>query len=85
MLTLITLLFIFFTALLIRSAKLNPSVKNYLIVIFAGVITFLFEPSIHAWYQESADGGAVQLASTTVGAFAIIWSIVKIIKLKRQN
>lgn len=87
----ITIGLIIGSVFLIRNAKKKNSIEGYGLAIVAGVITFLFEPLFLTLYarinqiNETIDGGAIQIASSIVGVYCIIWSIVKIVKLKRNQ
>ncbi|MCF7843669.1 hypothetical protein K9M47_02095 [Candidatus Gracilibacteria bacterium] len=81
---LITICLIIGTAFLLRNANSKKSTKSYLVVLLAGVITFLFEPvSMVLFTDGSGDGGAIQMVSTILGIYCIGWAIMKI--LKRHN
>lgn len=83
---LLTIGLIFGTAFLVKNAKSKKSIKDYVFVLFGGVITFLFEPLVIVLFTDkSTDGGAIQMASTIFGIYCIGWSIIRIIKHKKNQ
>lgn len=75
-------------AFLIRNAKTHTSLKNYFLVLLGGVVLFLFEPiAIMVTYgtNSGVGGGAIQIASTLVGLYAVGWSLVSGYKFLRQT
>lgn len=82
----ITLGLIVATAFLVKNANKHHSITNYVFVLVGGIVTLLFEPLIIALYTNgSTDGGAIQLASTIVGIYFIIWSIVRMVKFNKEK
>lgn len=85
----ITIGLIVASAFLVRNAKKKNSTESYALVLVSGVITFLFEPMFLTLYarmnqiNETIDGGAIQITSTVVGIGCIIWSIIRMVKLKK--
>jgi len=65
------------------------STESYALVLVSGVVTFLFEPIFLTLYarmnsiNEVIDGGAIQITSTAVGIGCTIWSIIRMVKLKK--
>jgi hypothetical protein len=82
--TLITIGLMIGTAFLMRNAKSKGSVESYGLVLVGGIVTFLFEPvNIALSADKSADGGAIQIASTILGIYFIGWAIVRLVKRKK--
>lgn len=85
---LITLVLIILLATLVKKAKKEITVSNYLIVIFSGFIVLIFKPLIKVILgfngSEGAIPTAISLASTIFGIYCIIWGIIKLIKFKRK-
>jgi predicted Na+-dependent transporter len=74
------------TGFLMRNAKNKASIESYMLVLIGGIVTFLFEPAIITLYTDgSTDGGAIQLASTILGIYFIGWSIVRMVKFKKEK
>lgn len=85
MISIITLGIIVGTAFLVKYAKTNVSVGNYIFVLIAGIVTLLFEPFVGALIGSTNGGGAIQIASTIFGLYFIIWSIIKLVKFKKEK
>jgi hypothetical protein len=68
------------TAFLMKNAKEKKTVGSYVLVLIGGIITFLFMPMLEISSFVSGDGGAIQIASTLLGIFFIVWAIVRIVK-----
>lgn len=74
------------TAFLMKNAKKHISIGNYVLVLVGGIVTLLFEPIIIALYTDgSADGGAIQIASTIFGIYFIGWAIVRLVKFNKEK
>ena len=83
MISIITLGIIVGTAFLIKNANTNISVLNYVLVLIAGIVTFLFEPLAHTLINPNESGGAIQIASTFFGIYCVGWAVFKLIKFKK--
>lgn len=87
----ITIGLIIGSAFLVRNAKRKNYIESYILVLISGVITFLFEPMFLTLYarmnqrNETIDGGAIQIASNIVGIYCVVWSIIKMVKLKKDK
>ncbi|KKR60729.1 hypothetical protein A2643_02760 [Candidatus Nomurabacteria bacterium RIFCSPHIGHO2_01_FULL_39_220] len=74
------------TAFLMKNAKNKVSIESYVLVLVGGIITLLFEPVIITLFTDgSADGGAIQIASTIFGIYFIGWSITRMVKFKKEK
>lgn len=83
---LITVGLIVGTAFLLRNATTKKSLKSYVLVFIAGFVTFLFEPvSMVLFTDGTGDGGAIQIVSTILGVYSIVWSIIQMIKLRQVS
>lgn len=81
---LITVILIIVIGLLIKNANIKKSKEAYVLVLLGGIVILFFEPaSIVLFTDGSKDGGAIQIASTIIGIYCIVWSIAKIIKIKK--
>lgn len=87
----ITIGLIMGSVFLVLNAKKKNSTESYALVLISGIITFLFELVVLTLYvrinqiNETIDGGAIQVASNVVGIYCIIWSIIRVIKLKKSK
>lgn len=84
---LITLGLIILVATLIKKAKKEIAIRNYLTVIFSGFVVLIFKPLIKVVLDFNGSEGAIptaiSLASTIFGIYCIIWGIAKLIKFKK--
>lgn len=76
------------TARLLGRANKNPTITNYLLGLFGGIATFLFEPVVFVLFtNELNDGGAIpvaiQIASTIFGIYFIVIAIKGIVKIRK--
>jgi len=80
------------TSFLIKYSKQKPSRGKYSLVTVAGVATFIIGPFLMAALpgglysvDSGAIGVAVELATYTFGLYYLIWSLVKIVRFKKES
>lgn len=76
------------TAFLMKKAKNKKSIGSYVLVLVGGIVTLLFAPFIHASTGTEANGAidvGVQLASTIFGIYFMGWSIIRMVKFKKEK
>lgn len=84
MITLIQIAFIIVLAYLVKTARNRNATREYIFVLIGGLVTFIFGPLIGQNGEGAIDAG-VQIICTVFGIYCIIWSIIRMIKGKKES